>query len=317
MRLALPNLNAERGVSLTATSTRTEPAYRVFETRVSGVTPLTPHFVRVTVTGDDLDDFADHGDDQRFKLVLPLPGRGLGDFPRTGEDWYLDWRHLAPERQNPIRTYTVAGVRPARREVDVVMVRHGATGPASAWVETVTPGDPVLLVGPNARSGAPTRAAEWAPPAEADLLVAGDETAVPAIVSILAGLSPDRCGVAVLEVPTSEDVLPVQAPAGVEVVWLGRDGRPHGSLLDAAVRTTAARLVHTTTNRVLVEDTDHSDDDDLLWDVASAADGFYAWLAGEAGTIRTLRRHLVGEVGLDKRAVTFMGYWRRGASEAT
>lgn len=41
----------------------------------------------------------------------------------------------------------------------------------------------------------------------------------------------------------------------------------------------------------------------------------YAWLAGEAAVIRTLRRHLVAERGLDRRSVAFMGYWRMGRSE--
>ncbi|WP_406317271.1 siderophore-interacting protein [Streptosporangium sp. NBC_01639] len=41
----------------------------------------------------------------------------------------------------------------------------------------------------------------------------------------------------------------------------------------------------------------------------------YAWLAGEAAVIRTLRRHLVAERGLNRRSVAFMGYWRMGRSE--
>ena len=41
----------------------------------------------------------------------------------------------------------------------------------------------------------------------------------------------------------------------------------------------------------------------------------YAWLAGEAGAIKTLRRHLVTTRGVDRRAVAFMGYWRVGKAE--
>ena len=300
---------------MTLSTTRTEPAYRVFDAEVSAVVALSPHFLRFTVRGDDLAAFADHGDDQRFKLVLPLPGAdGYAPFPRT-DDWYADWRHLAPQQQNPIRTYTVAAVRPGAREVDFVVVRHGATGPASAWAERARPGDPVVLVGPNDRCEGLTRAAEWAPPADACVLVAGDETAVPAILGILDGLAPDRRGYAVLEVPTMDDELRVEAPAGVEVVWLPRDGREHGSLLDAAVRSAAADLLGPRDGVSDAERPAEEDDDAVLWDVASAADGFYAWLAGESGVIRGLRRHLVTEVGVDRRAVTFMGYWKRGRAE--
>lgn len=46
-----------------------------------------------------------------------------------------------------------------------------------------------------------------------------------------------------------------------------------------------------------------------------AAEAPYAWIAGEAGTIRAVRRHLVRERSIDRRAVRFTGYWRLGASE--
>jgi NADPH-dependent ferric siderophore reductase len=53
----------------------------------------------------------------------------------------------------------------------------------------------------------------------------------------------------------------------------------------------------------------------ILWEVPAApASGpaLYAWLAGEAGVIRQLRRHLVAGRGLDRGSVAFMGYWRQG-----
>jgi NADPH-dependent ferric siderophore reductase len=64
-------------------------------------------------------------------------------------------------------------------------------------------------------------------------------------------------------------------------------------------------------------------DRDILWEVPRTAKGgaalrsasLYAWLAGEAGAITALRRHLVGDLGVDRRAVAFMGYWRLGRAE--
>jgi len=64
-------------------------------------------------------------------------------------------------------------------------------------------------------------------------------------------------------------------------------------------------------------------DHDLLWEVPSDNHGgpaqqdapLYAWLAGEAGVIKTLRRHLVSELGIDRKSVAFMGYWRLGRAE--
>lgn len=41
----------------------------------------------------------------------------------------------------------------------------------------------------------------------------------------------------------------------------------------------------------------------------------YAWIAGESGRVKELRRHLVRERGIDRRRVTFVGYWREGLTE--
>lgn len=60
-----------------------------------------------------------------------------------------------------------------------------------------------------------------------------------------------------------------------------------------------------------------SDADELLWDTPeeTAAADLYAWVTGEASVVRTLRRHLVGARGLDRRQVAFMGYWREGLAD--
>ena len=161
------------------------PAYRTFPVQVAQLQRLSESFLRVTFTGPELDVFGSNGWDQRIKVLLPLPGRGLIDCP-AGDDWYGEWRALPPERQVPIRTYTVRAARPEKLEIDVDFVLHGATGPASAWAEGATVGDDVVLVGPNARFDGPTGGFEWHPPADAScLLIAGDETAVPAICAIV------------------------------------------------------------------------------------------------------------------------------------
>ncbi|MFS2031498.1 siderophore-interacting protein, partial [Curtobacterium sp. CT11-45] len=97
--------------------------YRVFSVRVAAVTSLTPHFVRVTLTGDALAEFSSVGLDQRIKIVLPIPGHGFTDLP-DGEDWYGAWRALPDAVRNPLRTYTVRSFRPDARELDIDFVAH-------------------------------------------------------------------------------------------------------------------------------------------------------------------------------------------------
>ena len=160
---------------------------------------------------------------------------------------------------------------------------------------------------------------EFHPPrADAPLLLAGDETAVPALASILGGLPATARGEAVLEVPRADDVLDLAAPAGVALTWLARDGAAPGSRLVPAVSAAAGRLATAHAAPQPLEDVDV--DATILWEVPEpppTASGPYAWLAGEAGAIRTLRRHLVNERGWDRRTVAFMGYWRIGRAEPT
>ncbi|MFG1840541.1 siderophore-interacting protein [Micromonospora sp. NPDC049175] len=290
--------------------------YRVFAVTVRSVRRLSPSFTRVTFTGADLDRFADNGDDQRIKLALPLPGERGVDLPQ-GADWYATWRSLPEHRRPPIRTYTVRAVRPHLAEVDVDLVLHGDGGPATRWARRVSEGDQIAIVGPDSAYDGDHGGAEFRPAAGSSLLLAGDETAVPAIASICERLPREARGVVLLEVPDGDDVLPFAAPPGVEVRWLPRGVDAHGSQLVPAVAVAAEELLTPGTARANQPVTDVDVDTEILWEVPDevTATPLYAWLAGEAGVIRNLRRHLVTERGLDRRAVAFMGYWRLGRAD--
>jgi NADPH-dependent ferric siderophore reductase len=271
----------------------------------------------VTFTGPELDRFASGGPDQRIKVLLPLPGRGIADRPE-GTDWYGAWRALPAERRMPIRTYTARAVRSDPAEIDVDFVLHGATGPASAWAGSAALGDEVVLVGPNALFDGDTGGVEWRPPADAScLLIAGDETAVPAICAIVESLPADRRARVLLEVPTAADVLDLPAPEGVRVTWLPRrsdtGSTARGLLLTRAVVAALTDLHLSPAQPAHLDDVDV--EVGILWEVPHAprdAAGAYVWLAGEAAVAKNLRRHLVQEVGLPRSSVAFMGYWREG-----
>lgn len=274
----------------------------------------------MTFTGSDLDAMGHDGPDQRIKVYIPLPGEAVPHL--TATDWYANYRDADPATRGAIRTYTIGAVRPEHREVDIDFVLHGETGPASSWATHAQIGDEVALIGPNRRFGADCQGHEWNPPAAArTVLIAGDETAVPAITGILHSMSswrrlPERVHV-VLEVPQPGDVIDLPMPEGVNVEWLIRDShnRPSGELLVDAVR----RLDLGSPSVTKKSTVDTIDIDlQLLWEVADGqADdaGFYAWVAGEAGAVKAIRRHLVNDCGIDRRCVAFMGYWRLGRSE--
>jgi len=314
-------------VTQTATETPVAAPFRTFHVRVRALQRVCPSLLRVTFTGDDLHKFADNGFDQRIKFFLPLDCgyEGLLDLTQSG-DWYGRWRTLPDDRRHPIRTYTARRVRPEVRELDVDIVLHGDAGPASRWANSAQVGDELVVLGPNADACGPHGGVDFVPPMHTEaFLLAGDETALPAIANILERLPRDARGEALIEMPLSADRVHIDAPAGVRVHWLGRDGAPHGALLDPAVREAAARVLPSGSGSDLDAVPWAYDTDDMLWEVPVDPETgapmrqdtpVYAWLAGESAVIRGLRRHLVTERGIDRKAVAFMGYWRAGKPEA-
>lgn len=243
-----------------------------------------------------------------------------------------------------MRTYTVRQWRDADRELVVDLVLHsdeqGHSGPAAQWAESAEVGHRLHLIGPVRDAEGPAGGIEFAPGEANQILLAGDETAVPAIASILDSLRDDSVqGKAILEVPRAEDILDIAAPVGFEIQWLPRGDADFGELLEPAVREAvrAETRVHaevgagssgpTDSDRELE---DVNIDEEILWDVPAAltqaaqgsstatekdARPFYAWIAGEAGPVKRLRRYLVKEVGVDRKQIAFMGYWRQGKAE--
>jgi NADPH-dependent ferric siderophore reductase len=303
------------------------PGYRPFAARVERIRTLSPHFWRVTFAGIDFATFGTDGCDQRIKIVLPLPGVGLSDIgasdPRTIAEgtWYARWRALPDEERNPLRTYTIRAVRSELREIDVDMVFHGANGPAGRWLADATEGDEVIIVGPDAASLDSSIGIDWHPGPARTVLLAGDETSAPAICSILEQLDPTVQAHAFIEIPDVADQLPLNIGSNCHITWLARGTQPAGAVLDPAVRSwTLANSAHVLPALATVPQPlgDINVDLELLWDSPGEASGghFYAWLAAEASVIKVLRRFLVSEIGVDRKQVAFMGYWRNGKSEA-
>jgi NADPH-dependent ferric siderophore reductase len=286
---------------------------------------ISPSFVRVVLGSPDLADYGIHGPryDQRIKLIFPVPGQKR---PDSYDDSSLEaWWALSEDERGPMRTYTIRDVLGSGREtrfvVDIVVHEDGLAGPGGTWALAAQPGDRVTVMAP--RRGVVYGGIEFAPPQVNRLLLVGDETALPAIASILADLDGAAAGRVFIEVPDAGDIADLAAPAGVELMWLPRGHADAGSRLIPAVRSHFG--LGPDTNWV-----DPSEIDPDLWETptwsssgaeiaeGAHADGpladLYAWIAGESRMVTTLRRALVNEVGVDRSQVLFMGYWRKGVA---
>lgn len=320
---------------MTETAIQTYPTTRAYRTRVSRIGRLSEHFVRFTFTDEDLQHFGTGGLDQRIKLMIPradgtLPEVGLFTEPAPPMmEWYTRWRELPESERNAMRTYTVRAIRPEDREVDIDFVLHGTDGPASAWAMGAAVGDEMVIIGPDERSETRGRGRsggiEWDPGTARTVLMVGDETAAPAICTILETLGSDYSGHVFIEVPTAADILPVDTSAAVQLNWLARGDRPHGEVLTEAVeawgRGFGAEVAGAGASEAALAETvlTEVDPELTLWEVPpeSPHGHWYAWLAGEAGTITGLRRHLVKGLGIDRKCVSFMGYWKIGRAEGS
>jgi NADPH-dependent ferric siderophore reductase len=350
---------ARRANSAVRDQPATEPMTLAFDVTVSAVQELSPNFLRVTFGGYSLRDFGVHGDtkDLRIKLMIPslaedgtqLP---LPVFQMDQSGWYREWLAMDRATRGSMRTYTVRQERldAVYPEIDVDFVMHFDSedngGPAANWALNAKPGDALTIIGPNNRAAHCVTAEvysgiEWRPGLAQRVLLAGDETAVPAISAILESLPAYMTGHAFLEVPEAGDFLYLKSDADVEITWLARGAsigrsRPHGQLLQEAVRAAVPEPGWVGIKSASVgagpEPEDVDVDQDILWEtparmetaaiaatknpgMPAGAMPFYAWIAGEAGVIKELRRYLVRDVGIDRKQVAFMGYWRQGKAE--
>jgi NADPH-dependent ferric siderophore reductase len=235
---------------------------------VARVATLTPHLVRITLAGDDLAQLPADGPAAQVKLLFPASGQDWPTLPEAGPDG-LAWP--AGQPLPVVRTYTPRRFDAAGRELDIDFVLHDRGGTASTWARRARPGDRMVLAAGRGRY-LPDPAADWH-------LVAGDETALPAIATIVAALPAGTPAMVLVEVPGPDDRLPLDGAADLDIVWLYRDGAP-GEALEAALR--AADL--------------------------PPGDG-RVFLAAEAAAVRRIRRHLLTERALAKEQLYTRGYW--------
>ena len=209
---------------------------------------LSPGMLRITLGGDDLLGFTSLGFDDHIKLF----------FEGAGEPAMRDF---TPRRYDA-----------ATRELTIDFAMHEA-GPATDWAQSAEVGATLNIGGPRG-SFVVEDSFDW-------YVLAGDETALPAIGRRLEELRPGVPVFVYAEVDDADHHIPLASRADLTLHWVHRSNGE--SLADVARRGGLPK-----------------------------GEG-YVWAAAEARVARALRGVFVDELGQPPGLIRVAAYWRQGA----
>lgn len=236
---------------------------------VVGTERRSPLLVRVTLAGAALAGFDPGPPAASVRLLLPDPGAPSVELPT----WNGNEFRRADGRRARIRTLTPLRFDAEALELDVEVVLH-EDSPLTVWARTAEAGTPAAVSGPGAGY-----AIDLAAPA---YVLAGDESALPAITSLLVALPSAAEVVVVVEVREAAAIVELPDHRGATVRWceLPAGSTPGDALVAAVVAT-------------------------------PLVDGARVWVAGEAAAVQRIRGHLA-EVGVPRSHAVVRGYWKHG-----
>jgi NADPH-dependent ferric siderophore reductase len=253
---------------------RHETRLRVLD--VQAVRHLTPLMLRITLTGDELQGFVSPGYGDHIKIFFSPPGEEPV-LPVLGPDG-VTFPEGKPRPE--MRDYTPRNYHEATNMLDVDFVLHG-DGPASSWAAQAAAGQKLVIGGPRGSMIVPD-AFDW-------YLLAGDETALPAISRRLEELPDTARAIAIIEVAGKAEEQTIDTRADAEIIWVHRNG------LEAGNNDLLLRKIETL---------------DL------PAGDCYAFIASESSTSKAIREYLIEKRGLNGEWIKAAGYWLRGVADA-
>ena len=227
--------------------------------------------MRIVFGGGGLDSFTPTDCTDQYVNALFVPDGAPYQVPFDLDEV----RTLEPGVRPRGRRYTVRKWDVDRRALTIDFVVHGDVGFAGRWAQRAQAGDLLQMTGPSG-SYRPDPDADW-------YLMAGDESALPAIAVALAALRPDDRAVVVVVVDGPDCELELPSGGAVSIQWLHRCTAvvPETLLLDAVAS--------------------------LEWLPGSVDVSVH----GEAGEVRAVRKHLLAERGVDREVASISPYWRR------
>ncbi len=239
---------------------------------------VTPRMVRVVLGGSELAGLhTGEFTDAYVKLQFPAPGAGY-EPPFDIEDV----RARRPREEWPrTRTYTLRAWDGASGELMIDFVVHGDEGVAGPWAEAAKPGALLQIRDRPGGAYSPDPEAKWH-------LMVGDAAVIPSISASLARIPPGTPVHVILAVDGPEEEQALTSTGDLHVSWhhTGGSAEAGEELLLAAVR-----------------------------DLEFPGGSVHAFIHGEAGAVRAVRRHLLVDRGVPLAALSATGYWKRSRTE--
>lgn len=226
-----------------------------------------PGLTRLTLAFDQASDLLNDG--LHMKLMLPSDRTREPVWPIVEANGVTRWPS-GPDSLH-VRYFTFRNVRPGSGEVDIDVVQHPG-GMISDWALTANEGERIGVMGPGGGQ----------PPADRQgLLIAGDQTALPAIARILESCGQESSGHVVIAFPEDVDTSHYLPPSNLQAVPIA----PNRFRQDVA---------------------------SVVQEIGSAHRIGNAWFGGEYTNAQALRKIFKQEFGLSQGQQLSVAYWREG-----
>ena len=263
-------MTAPTGPKRSISGRREPPPFRLVH--FAGAVPLSARMLRVTLSGEELEGLVIAEPAASVRLLVPQPGADL-----VIPEWHGNELLLRDGSRPIIRTFTPRRFDPELRRLDIDVVVHPG-GAVVDWIESAQPGDAAAVSGPG--RGFTIDAAAT------DYLLAGDETAIPAISQLLEALPHGKPVQVHIEIAAAAAAFELPHHPATTIRW--HELQPGAQPGDALVQAVAN---------------------------ASLGTGTHVWCAGEAAGMHRIRNHLFKERSHSRSRATVRGYWKKRATE--
>lgn len=238
---------------------------------------ITPHYIRIFLTGENVPLIANTTIGVNNKILVPPTGVDKIHFPEFDYD-KMQWKPQPEEIRPSVRTYTHRGIDLDKNEIWIDFVAHGDEGPASAWAIAAKKGDLLGILMKDGKTELYAKADNY-------FLVA-DATGIPVIASILEDLPSTAEGICILEVDSKIDEQKLHTLANIKFIWIHNENPQKSS-----------QLAEVAKQQILPEESRSG------------------YIAAEFSTVKEIRRYLRKEKLWKQEELYAYSYWKSGISE--